>query len=64
MPLELYVRGMSLYNQIGCDEIVQQFISGLSEYKESILDSKQIQELNGTLNEETTEEAEIDEQFV
>jgi hypothetical protein len=23
MPLELYVSGMSLYNQIGCDEIVQ-----------------------------------------
>jgi hypothetical protein len=30
---ELRVRGMSFDNQIGCDEIVQQFISGLSEYR-------------------------------
>ncbi len=32
-PEELRVRGMSFDNQICCDEIVQQFISGLSEYR-------------------------------
>jgi hypothetical protein len=32
-PEELRVRGISFDNQIGCDEIVQQFISGLSEYR-------------------------------
>ena len=35
-PEELCVRGISFDNQIGCDEIVQQFISGLSEYRSSI----------------------------
>jgi hypothetical protein len=48
----LLSRSISLYNQIGCDEIVQQFISGLSEYKESIRTSRDIPELNDTYQEE------------
>ncbi len=45
-PEELLVRGLSLENQLGCDEIVQQFISGLSEYRESIHYSKETLDLN------------------
>jgi hypothetical protein len=48
MPEELRVRDMTLFNQIGCDEIVQQFISGLCEYEDSIRGNTEIQNLNET----------------
>ncbi len=62
MPEELRVRDMTLFNQIGCDEIVQQFISGLCEYEDSIRGNTEIQNLNETYDQLTTEEILIDDQ--
>jgi hypothetical protein len=52
---------MTLNNKIGCDEIVQQFISGLSEYRDSMRQSYDIPELNESCISETNEEVLIDD---
>ena len=53
IPEEL---GISLLYQIGCDEIVQQFISGLWEYRDSLLVNEEIPELNESHEKNTIEE--------